>query len=218
MPSLARHAERGRDYVLASTSVGPGDLTRPVHSACMKIYTKKGDDGTTGLFYGGRVSKDDLGPEAYGTVDEAVAVLGVARSLANESVGARILEVQRELFVVAAELATAPENRHKLTGGTSMVTAEMVGNLERRIDEVIDHVGVPTEFTVPGQAPVPAALDVARTVIRRAERRCVSYARAGGLEGSHVVPYLNRLADYIYMLARAGEGQWLSSRIEGEPS
>ncbi len=182
----------------------------------MKIYTKKGDDGTTGLFYGGRVSKDDLGPEAYGTVDEAVAALGVARSLANESVAARILEVQRDLFVAAAELATAPENRSKLQPGVSMVTGEMVTGLEHCIDGIVDEVGLPAGFVVPGQTPLPAALDLARAIVRRAERRCVTYARAGGLEGSHVIPYLNRLADYLYMLVRATETEWQPSRPQGE--
>lgn len=180
----------------------------------MKIYTKKGDDGTTGLFYGGRVDKDAAGPEAYGTVDEAVAALGVARAAADDRMSAELLRIQRELFVVAAELATAPENRAKLDDGVSRVTAAMVADLEVAIDRVVDEVGMPTEFVVPGGNQAAAAIDVARTVLRRAERRAVSYASAGGLEGSQVVPYLNRLADYLYMLARAAEGEWVPSRTE----
>ena len=176
----------------------------------MKIYTKKGDDGTTGLFYGGRVPKDDPAPEAYGTVDEAVAALGVARTLADGTLARRILAIQRDLFVVAAELATAPENRHKLQPGVSATTTEMVERLETWIDEVVEEAGLPTEFVVPGQAPLPAALEVARTIVRRAERRCVTYARAGGLE--EVLRYLNRLADYLYVLARATETEWEPSR------
>ncbi len=180
----------------------------------MRIYTKKGDDGTTGLFYGGRVWKDDLAPEAYGAVDEAVAVLATARAQAKGDRAEHLLELQRELFVVAAELATAPDNRGKLDDGVSRVTAAMVDRLEARIDEIVEEIGQPTGFVVPGEAPLPAALDHARTVVRRAERRCVAYARAGGLEGSYVIPYLNRLADYLYTLVRATETEWKPSRTE----
>jgi cob(I)alamin adenosyltransferase len=181
----------------------------------MRIYTKKGDDGTTGLFYGGRVSKADPGPEAYGTVDEAVSALGLARAATSEDAMAdEILRVQRELFVVAAELATAPESRNKLVDEVSRTTSVMVEALEAAIDRVVDEVGMPTEFVVPGGNVVAAGLDVARTVVRRAERRAVEYAEAGGLDGSFVVPYLNRLADYLYMLARAAEGEWTPSRTK----
>lgn len=178
----------------------------------MDIYTRKGDDGTTGLFYGGRVSKSAGGPEAYGTVDEAVAALGTARSLAAGDFATAILARQRELFVVAAELATAPANRHKLEDGMSRVTADMAAVLEQEIDDVVATAGLPTEFVVPGGNPLAAALDVARTVVRRAERRAVAVAEAGELEGSEIVRYLNRLADYLYVLARAAEGDWVPSR------
>ena len=181
----------------------------------MKIYTKQGDDGTTGLFYGGRISKASNGPEAYGTVDEAVAALGVARSIASENdalMEAEILRIQRELFVVAAELATAPENRAKLEDDVSRVTHDMVAGTEAAIDRVTTRFGMPTEFVVPGGNPLAARLDVARTIVRRAERRAVAYGEAGGLDGSEIIAYLNRLADYLYMLARAAEGTWTSSR------
>lgn len=181
----------------------------------MKIYTRKGDDGTTGLFYGGRVSKDALAPEAYGTVDESVAALGAARAYAEGPVNAELLDLQRQLFVVAAELATDPDNRHKLEPGVSLVTDGMVSELERRIDGVVEDVGMPDSFTVPGESAYSAQLDLARAIIRRAERRCVTYAAAGGLEGSHVVRYLNRLADYVYILVRAAETAWQPSRTEG---
>lgn len=182
----------------------------------MKIYTKKGDDGTTGLFYGGRVAKDHLAPEAYGAVDELVAALGVARSLADGGLAAELMRLQRDLFVVAAEVATAPPKRHKLKPEVSLTTPAMVERLEVAIDGVTDEVGMPTEFVVPGQAPLPAAIDVARTVARRAERRVVAYARSEGLEDSEVVPYLNRLADYLYMLARAAETEWQPTRPKEE--
>jgi cob(I)alamin adenosyltransferase len=180
----------------------------------MDIYTKKGDDGTTGLFYGGRVWKDDPAPEAYGAVDEAVAVLATARAVADDDLAGVLLQVQRELFVVAAELATAPENRHKLEPGVSRVTEEMVLRLETRIDEIVADIGQPTEFIVPGDNPLSAALDLARTVVRRAERRCLTYARSGGLKDSEVIRYLNRLADYVYSLVRATESEWKPSRTE----
>lgn len=181
----------------------------------MKIYTKKGDDGTTGLFYGGRVSKSGTGPEAYGTVDEAVSALGVARSHSSGDLAATILDLQRQLFVVAAELATGPENRSKLEPGASLVTHEMVEALEPIIDHIVDTVGMPTEFVVPGGSQAAGALDLARTVVRRAERRAVTHAESGALEGSFVVPYLNRLADLVYMLARSAEGEWISSKETG---
>ena len=160
------------------------------------------------------MSKADAGPEAYGTVDEAVAALAVARALSEGDVADAILNRQRDLFVVAAELATAPANRAKLSDGTSRVTAAMVTVLEELIDEIVDRVGMPREFVVPGGTPIAASLDVARTVVRRAERRTVALVGMGGWEDSEVVRYLNRLADYLYMLAREVEGEWIPSRTE----
>ena len=163
------------------------------------------------------MAKDDTGPEAYGTTDEAVAVLGVARAIAAESdpdLAAMLLDLQRQLFVVGAELATAPENHHKLQPGITSVSAEMVTPLEEAIDAIEVERGMPTEFVVPGQNRVAAALDVARTVVRRAERRAVAHSAAHGIEGSHVVPHLNRLADYLWMAARSMEPEWESSTAE----
>ena len=178
----------------------------------MRIYTRRGDDGSTGLFYGGRVAKDEIGPEAYGTVDEAVSVLGVARASADAPVAEQLLAVQRQLFVVGAELATNPANRNKLEDKVSRVDQSMVDGLEARIDAIVDERGMPTEFIVPGGDPVAAWIDVARSVVRRAERRAVTWAHDSELENSLVVVYLNRLADYLYMLARSAEGEWLPSR------
>ena len=180
----------------------------------MKIYTQKGDDGTTGLFMGGRVSKASLGPESYGTVDEAVSTLGAARVLADGELAEAILEAQRSMFVCAAELATDPTRRDALEDGVSRVHQEMIDKLEVAIDEVVATRGMPETFVVPGGSALAAALDVARTVVRRAERRAVEYALAGGLDDSLVVPYLNRMADYVYMLARAAEAEWAPSRTE----
>jgi cob(I)alamin adenosyltransferase len=181
----------------------------------MKVYTRTGDDGTTGLLFGGRVAKDGSGPAAYGTTDEAVAALGMARaeSRADDELHTLLIRLQRDLFVVGAELATAPENRHKLTDGTTRVTAAMVGALEPTIDDITARFEAPTEFVLPGENRVAAALDVARTVVRRAERECVTATREGWLEPeSHVVPYLNRLADLCWTLGRWQEGQYRAAR------
>ena len=178
----------------------------------MRIYTRRGDDGTTGLFHGGRVKKDSGGPEAYGTVDEAVSALGVARASAEEGLAEAVLDVQRDLFVVAAELATDPDRRDLLESGVSSVDPSMIDRLEERIDRIDSEVGMPTEFIVPGGEPIAAAIDVARTIVRRAERRAVSHLPDES--DSLVVPYLNRLADYLYMLARAVECEWTPTRGE----
>lgn len=180
----------------------------------MRIYTRKGDSGTTGLLYGGdRVSKADPRTDAYGTTDEAVSALGMARAAIGDQtdrVEARlatlILRLQRELFVVGAELATHVERRERLSDGVSRVTEEMVTALEGEIDELERLVEQPKEFVVPGETLTGAALDLARTTVRRAERRCVGLAEGGGLPDSQVVPYLNRLADLLFVMARAADG------------
>jgi cob(I)alamin adenosyltransferase len=173
-----------------------------------RIYTRKGDDGTTGLLYGGRVGKDSAGPDAYGTVDEAVSMLGLARAETErgDELDELLVRLQRELFVVGAELATAPDNRAKLQPGVSLTTPEMVAALEPLIDELTARYDPPTEFVLPGENRVAAALDVARSVVRRAERQAVAAARGGWLPDSQVVPYLNRFADLLYTLARWQEG------------
>ena len=175
-----------------------------------KVYTRTGDDGSTGLLYGGRVGKDTSGPAAYGAVDEAVSALGLAR--AEEERGSELDELlvrlERELFVVGAELATAPDRRGKLEPGVSLVTADMVAALEPVIDDVTTRFDPPQEFVLPGENRVAAALDLARTLVRRAEREAVAAAHDGWLDDSHVVPYLNRLADLVYTLARWQEGSY----------
>lgn len=182
----------------------------------MKIYTRKGDDGTTGLLYGGRVRKDSDAPAAYGDVDEAQAFLGLARAEARAAdpggeLDRMLVGLERDLWVLMSELATDPANRHKLTPGQSLVTAEMVEALEPLIDDVTARFDPPTEFVIPGQNRVGALLDVARTVVRRAERRAISAAA----DGSHVVPYLNRLSDLLWTMARWQEGESLRSREAG---
>lgn len=173
----------------------------------MRIYTRKGDDGTTGLLYGGRTVKDDLRVEAYGSSDEAVATLGLARAACTApALSQTILRLQRELFVVGAELATDPENWDKLDPekGTK-VTAAMVGALEGLIDDYESRTRMPKEFVVPGETTASAALDLARAVVRRAERRAVALTREKLLPDGEVVRYLNRLADLLFVLARHEE-------------
>lgn len=175
-----------------------------------RIYTKAGDDGTTGLFYGGRVRKDSELPTAYGTVDEAQAVLGLARAAAGNGspVDALLVPIMRDLYVLMAELATLPENRTKLTPGASSVTAEMVAALEATIDRLDGEFTHPTEFVVPGGNVVGAWLDLGRTVVRRAERAALTAA----LPPSQVVPYLNRLSDLLWTMARWHEGTSLIAK------
>ena len=176
----------------------------------MRIYTKKGDDGTTGLLYGGRVRKDSALPEAYGTVDEAQAALGVARAEAGR--GAELddllISIERDLWVLMAELATEPANRVKLVPGQSSVTPAMVEKLEFTIDDFTARFDAPTEFVVPGETRLAALLDVARTVVRRAERASLGVAPPPSL----AVPYLNRLSDLLWTLARWAEGGSRPSR------
>ena len=174
----------------------------------MKIYTRKGDDGTTGLLYGGRVAKDSPAPTAYGSVDETQAFLGLARAECDGELADVLVHLERDLWVVMAELATDPANRDKLESGSTMVTDDMVVHLENLIDSFSDRFDPPTEFVAPGQERVAAILDVARTVARRAERDSL----AAAADGSAVVAYLNRLSDLLWTLARWREGESLPTR------
>jgi cob(I)alamin adenosyltransferase len=172
-----------------------------------RIYTKTGDDGTTGLLFGGRVSKDDVRTEAYGASDEAVAALGVARAqIADVRLAELLLRLQRELFVVGAELATSTEKRDKLVDGQTRVSASMVGDLEALIDEYVERTGMPKEFVVPGETATSAMIDLARAIVRRCEREAVRMTREALLPGTEVVRYLNRLSDLLFVLARYEEG------------
>jgi cob(I)alamin adenosyltransferase len=174
----------------------------------VRIYTKTGDNGTTGLFYGGRVSKAALAPEAYGSVDEAVAALGLARALcADPEATDLILRLQRDLFVVGADLATNPEQRHRLKPNESLVTAEMVSALEELIDARVERDPLPRTFVVPGANPASAGLDLARAATRRAERRAVELRAAGGTVTDEVLRYLNRLSDLLFVMARWQAGE-----------
>jgi cob(I)alamin adenosyltransferase len=170
-----------------------------------RIYTRKGDDGTTSLWYGGRVAKTDARTEAYGSIDEAGAALGVARSLCgpdDAEIAADILRVQRELFVAGAELATAPKAEGRLEEGITRIDDDMVAALEPIIDRYMDRVELPPKFVISGGTTLSAQLDVARTVIRRAERRVVALMEEGELASEAPMRYLNRASDLVFAMAR----------------
>ncbi len=167
------------------------------------LWTGRGDDGTTGLYHGGRVPKDAAVPEALGSVDEAQAAIGVARAdaVAGSVLHTVLSQVCGHLYVVMAELATAPSNHAKLLGGRSRVTPTMVAAVETWTDEAADRFPPLTDFVIPGQHRLAALLDVGRTLVRRAERRTVAVAAPG----SSALPYLNRLSSLLWALARAEE-------------
>jgi cob(I)alamin adenosyltransferase len=178
----------------------------------MKIYTRKGDDGSTGLLYGGRVTKDSPVIVANGAVDEAQAALGLARAAGEpgSELDELLIGLERDLYVLMAELATLPDRRRKLQPGTTLVTAEMVAALEARIDALTERLPPLTDFVIPGHDQVAAALDLARTVVRRAEREALGAAPEGSLVG----PYLNRLSDLVWTMARCQEhGESLLSKV-----
>jgi cob(I)alamin adenosyltransferase len=176
----------------------------------VSISTRRGDDGTTGLRHGARVAKDSERIEANGAIDEAQAALGLARCEAPGSdLGDEIAGLERALWVVMAEVATLPGDRDKSVPGVSSVTEEMLEALDQRVAQLESHQRMPTGFVLPGDNRLSAALDFARSVVRRAERRAVGL----GLEqSSQVVPYLNRLSDLCWLLARFCETEHLMAR------
>ena len=194
-----------------------GRYTRPALEGSA-VATGRGDDGSTGLLYGGeRIAKNDDRVEAYGTIDEAVAILGVARAdlrlKADYGVqppqiarlGELLLGIQRELFVAAAEIATNPDAWDRLEDGRTRVSESMVAGLESTLAELEAAIEMPREFVVPGETRLSATLEVARTVMRRAERRVLTLRDRELIPGPWLLPYLNRLADLLWVLARAAE-------------
>jgi cob(I)alamin adenosyltransferase len=168
------------------------------------IYTKTGDDGTTGLYFGGRVRKNDPRMDAIGTLDEAQAAIGVVRGIGGvREIDDLLIGLESGLYVAMAELATSDENRGKLKPEETLVSAAMVEQLERLIDDYGTRFTMPTEFVIPGGSPAAALLDQARTVVRRAERRAVEIMPSD----SEVGPWLNRLSDLLWVMARWQEGE-----------
>jgi cob(I)alamin adenosyltransferase len=171
----------------------------------VRIYTKKGDDGTTGLWYGGRIAKSDPHTSAYGDVDEAISTIAVARAGAKDSfpeIATDLLEMQRCLFIGCSQLATGAEHFHKLEPGVTLLEDESVTELEHRIDHYKSLVELPPKFIIPGGTVLSAQLDVARTVVRRAERSVVALDAYEPLPDRTILKYLNRSSDLLFVMAR----------------
>jgi len=171
----------------------------------MKIYTKTGDEGETGLFAGGRVPKDDPRIEAFGTVDELNAILGMAIATEpGQDLSPLLSRLQNELFAVGAQLATPQPDQH----GTEMIEPSHVEALERDIDQYQEQLPELKQFILPGGCPAAAMLHCARTVCRRAERHVVTLLRSDANTASTcLLTYLNRLGDLLFVLGRAANQQ-----------
>jgi cob(I)alamin adenosyltransferase len=188
-----RHSSRIRVIVMTET--------RGSWRVDIFTFSKKGDQGQTSLLTGGRVSKSSLRPEVYGTLDEASSALGLAKVFTrNEAIQEMIRTVQEDLVVLGAELSCeGPAEKQYRIG------LERTARLEEWIERLQREVPLPRQFIFPGGNPASAAVDLARTIIRRAERRAVALREAGELDSPDVHSYLNRLADFLFTLARYAE-------------
>jgi cob(I)alamin adenosyltransferase len=165
-----------------------------------RFYTRTGDDGYTGLLGEGRVPKYHPQPEAVGEVDEASAALGIARATCQMAeIGPLLLEVQRDLYHLMAELAARPENAARFR----QITGERVSWLEEKTDNLSQQVKLPKEFIIPGDTPGGAALALARTIVRRAERRVAEVLHKELVENGELLRYLNRLSSLCFVLELA---------------
>ena len=165
----------------------------------MSIATKRGDGGQTGLPGGVRVSKANARVECYGTIDELISHMGMARALANDpEVNELTRQIQRELFKVGSAIGTAPGSRKP----APEITAEMVGTLDRQVERIEAMPGILNDWSVPGELVASAAFDVARTVCRRAERLAVALFEAGEITNTQILVYLNRLSDVLWLVGR----------------
>ena len=162
-----------------------------------QFFTRSGDEGFTGLLGEGRVPKYDLRMEMLGTLDEAAAALGLARSTANsEQTASLIIKVQRDLYLLMAEVAATPET----VGRFQSIGAEQVSWLEDWTITLSEGIQIPREFIVPGDSLAQAALDLARTIIRRAERRMAELLHEGIVTNNELLRYLNRLSSLVFVL------------------
>lgn len=169
------------------------------------ITTKVGDRGTTFLFSGEEVPKDSPRTEAYGDIDELVSVLGMARSLSTrQEIRDAVMTLQRELFIAGAELATALEHVQLLK---QRIDARMLSAFEAQRDEWEARITMPTGFIIPGGSPAAAHLDHARAISRRAERKIVRLQRDGLIANSFLLVWVNRVSDFLWLLARYEEGE-----------
>jgi len=189
-----------------------------VETLSKRIYTRKGDKGTTGLFSGERIAKDDKRVEAYGTVDELITSLGVAKIHSSKRIADYIHEIQQVLFYIAAELATnreSVEDKENLASIKTVNAADVV-RLENIADEVVEELPLLKNFVIPGGTKGASFLHVARTVCRRAERRIITYSRENEIN-PEIIRFVNRLSDLLFVLSRyenleVGEGDNIISR------
>ena len=171
-----------------------------------RVTTRTGDDGTTGLIGKLRVPKWDARPDTFGTVDEATSALGLARALAGDvRVKETILRVQRELYTLMAELANSPEEQGK--HASMIITAEQVTGLEALTEELKAEVAIGNVFIIPGETAAGAALDLARTIVRRSERLTAKLLHDGVVSNQELLRYLNRVSDVLFVLARYEEAR-----------
>lgn len=192
-------------------------MTSSSSSYRKRVYTKFGDKGETSLLYGGRVSKNNPHSEAYGITDEAVSAMGMARAISEDPRVKELLrDLQRELFTIAAELATDPEKYELFKEHFQPVTDAMVEGLEATIDALEEDVEMPTVFILPGGSPASAAIDLARCIIRTAERRVVALREVELLTNDLIIAYLNRLGDLLFVLARYQDRDLPLERVTGE--
>ena len=215
---MDRSSPRGTPLT-TSPSSEPSSSASSASSYRKKVYTKYGDKGETSLLYGGRVSKNSVHTEAYGITDEAVSAMGLGRSLSDDQKVKDILrDLQRELFTIAAELATDPDKYELFHQHFKPVTQEMVDNLEAIIDSLEEEFTMPQVFVLPGGSPASSAIDMGRTIIRTAERRVVALAEAGQLTNELILTYLNRLGDLLFVLARYEDRELPIERATGDRS
>jgi cob(I)alamin adenosyltransferase len=181
----------------------------------MSIATKHGDGGETGLIGGGRVSKADARVEAYGTIDELVSAMGFARSICGDAEVRELTKtIQRELFTVAGSVANPSSEE---AAPVTYVTPEMVEALTAHVNRIESLEGILSDWSLPGEHAAAAAYDVARTVCRRAERCVVRLAEGGEPVNEHVVPYLNRLSDLLWLTGRLLElRSGVDARLRGD--
>ena len=173
-----------------------------------KFYTKKGDDGYTGTLGKGRIAKHDPHIEAIGAIDEADAAIALARTLCLSAESKSILfEVQKDLYHLMSEVSAVPENSKQFL----YINADKVNWLEKQTDEISSHVDVPNEFIIPGDSQAGAAIDLARTIVRRAERRLAYLVHENLIENTDLIRYLNRLSSLCFAL------ELLENQTSGTP-
>lgn len=169
----------------------------------MRIYTKTGDHGETRLLMGGQVPKNHPRCEAYGEADFATSAMGMARAISSNSrVKDALLKTQREMFTVMSELAIESDRYHHFKENYNTITEEHVTHAERLIDDMKEEVELPPKFIIPGASPASGAIDLARSALRSAERRIVELNQKFPLDNDQILPYVNRLGDLLFMLAR----------------